>query len=178
MGGRCIDMGDRCIDMIVMKPKCLWITAIVLGVLMSACSRSALAPTTSSYDPVADEATIRALSDARAEAFRQGDSASIARQFAPDGYLMAPGEPKRQGPEQVQAYYQKIFDEFETDLESGYEQVAIDGDIAWGRGFAKVTLRPRDGGPPQSSTAKYVNTLRRQPDGTWITTHDIWNANE
>jgi uncharacterized protein (TIGR02246 family) len=168
------------IDMCMVQDVSLFATMACLAVLLAGCTVS-VAPGDdpgAKPDPSVDEATIRALSDARAEAFRQGDAAAIAKQFAADGYLMAPGEPKRQGPEQVQAYYQKIFDEFETDLESGYEEVAVGGDIAWGRGFAKVTLQPRDGGPPQSSTAKYVNTLRRQPDGSWITTHDIWNANE
>ena len=29
-----------------------------------------------------------------------------------------------------------------------------------------------------TSTSKYLNILERQADGTWKTTHDIWNANE
>jgi ketosteroid isomerase-like protein len=28
------------------------------------------------------------------------------------------------------------------------------------------------------STAKYLNILEKQSDGTWKTTHDIWNGNE
>jgi uncharacterized protein (TIGR02246 family) len=125
-----------------------------------------------------DEAAIRALSDARAEAFRQGDAAAIAARFTEDGLLMAPGAPAMQGREAVRAYYQKLFDEFDLGLESGYDEVSISGDLAFGRGFAKVTARPKSGGPTVVSTAKYLNILRRQPNGTWLTTHDIWNANE
>jgi ketosteroid isomerase-like protein len=28
------------------------------------------------------------------------------------------------------------------------------------------------------STAKYLNILKKQADGSWKTTHDIWNSNE
>ncbi len=125
-----------------------------------------------------DIAAIKAMSDARAEAFRQGDAAGIAIHFTEDGVLMAPGAQASSGRAAVQAYYQKIFDEFETDLESGYVSVDVDGDLAYGQGFAKVKLQPRDGGASSISTAKYINVLKRQPDGTWKTTHDIWNANE
>lgn len=126
-----------------------------------------------------DVAAIKAVSDARAEAFRQGDAAAIAARFTEDGLLMAPGAPAVRGREAVRAYYQKLFDEFHAGLESGYDEVEVSGDLAFGRGFAKVTARPKSGdGPEVVSTAKYINILRRQPDGTWLTTHDIWNGNE
>ncbi|MCL4793220.1 MAG: SgcJ/EcaC family oxidoreductase [Bryobacteraceae bacterium] len=128
--------------------------------------------------PRDDVAAIQAVSDARAEAFRRGDAAAIAARFTNDGLLMAPGVPAARGREAVRAYYQKLFDEFEADLESGYDEVEVSGDLAFGRGFAKVTVRPRHGGEAQSSTAKYINILRRQPNGEWLTTHDIWNGNE
>lgn len=125
-----------------------------------------------------DIATITAMSNARADAFNKGNAAEIARYFADDAYLMAPGKTSQRGKEAVEAYYQSIFDEFETVLESGYEDVVVDGNLAYGRGFAKVTLTPKNGGEKIYSTSKYLNILERQADGTWITTHDIWNGNE
>lgn len=126
----------------------------------------------------ADIAAIKAMSDARAEAFRKGKAEDIAIHFTEDGVLMAPGAKATKGRAAVRAYYQKIFDEYDADLVSGYETVDVDANLAYGQGFAKVTLRPRAGGPRTESTAKYINILKRQPDGTWKTTHDIWNANE
>ena len=124
-----------------------------------------------------DKAAIAAMSDARAKAFAAGDAAGIGRHFTEDACLMAPGVPTRRGRAAVQAYYQAIFDEYRTGLTSGYDEVKVSGDLAYGRGFATVTLVPKVGGVPQTSTAKYINILQRQPDGTWKTTHDIWNAN-
>lgn len=128
-------------------------------------------------DP-SDIAAITAMSAARAKAFNERHAAGIAVHFTEDGALMAPGTPPTFGREAVEQYYQSIFDLYATGLESGYEEVKVSGDLAYGRGFAKVTLIPHSGGDTLISTAKYINILRRQPDGSWLTTHDIWNANE
>lgn len=121
---------------------------------------------------------IKAMSQARADAFNAGDAAAIAAHFTTDAVLMAPNTPKKIGPEAVEAYYQEIFDNYRTGLESGYDAVRVDGDLAFGRGFAKVTLFSKTTGDTTYATSKYLNILERQPDGSWKTTHDIWNANE
>ncbi|SEI86229.1 conserved hypothetical protein [Cyclobacterium xiamenense] len=126
----------------------------------------------------ADVAAIKAMSQARADAFNEGDAGSIAAYFTEDAVLMAPNSPKKTGPAAVAAYYQEIFDSYHTELESGYEHVTVDGDLAFGRGFAKVTLFSKSTGDTLYSTSKYLNILERQADGSWKTTHDIWNANE
>jgi uncharacterized protein (TIGR02246 family) len=125
-----------------------------------------------------DITAIEAMSKARAVAFNEGNAADIAIHFTEDAILMAPGQPASQGKEAVQAYYQSIFDTYQTSLTSYYDEVKVDGDLAYGRGFAEVVLTPKAGGEPVTSTAKYLNILQRQPDGSWKTTHDIWNGNE
>ena len=125
-----------------------------------------------------DIVAITAISDDRAKAFNEGDATGIARHFTKDAYLMVPGWKTQRGQQAIEAYYQAVFDVFHTELESGYEEVKVDGDLAYGRGFAKVILTPKDGGKESTSTAKYLNILERQKDGTWKTTHDIWNGNE
>lgn len=134
------------------------------------CSRSA--------STESDVRQIEAISNARAKAFNKSDADTIASYFTDDCVLMAPEKPAMRGREQVKAYYQSIFDAFSPQLKSGYEEVSVSGDLAYGRGFATVMLTPKNGGPTSVSTAKYLNILRRQRDGSWRTTHDIWNSNE
>lgn len=124
-----------------------------------------------------DIRAIEEMSAARADAFNRGDAAAIAIYFTEDGILMAPGSPALTGREAVEGYYQQIFDQYVTELDSYYEEVKVSGDFAFGRGIAEVTLTPRNGGERIVSTSKYVNLLRRQEDGSWLTTHDIWNEN-
>ena len=125
-----------------------------------------------------DSIAISAVSKARAEAFRQGNAAGIALHFTENSMLMAPDKEVQRGRDAVEAYYQHLFDTWKTDLKSEYLEVKVSGNIAYGRGFAEVTLIPKSGGDTLKSTAKYLNILERQPDGSWKTTHDIWNANE
>lgn len=128
--------------------------------------------------PENEKKLITGISAARAKAFNEGNAAAIAMYFTEDALLMAPGKPASKGKEAVQAYYQSIFDEYTTALESHYEEIEVSGNLAYGRGFAKVTLTPKKGGDVLVSTAKYLNILKKQPDGLWRTTHDIWNGNE
>lgn len=129
-------------------------------------------------DPVADERAIREMSNARARAFNEGDATAIARYFTEDAILMAPGSPPLQGPEAVEEYYQQIFDEYDTELTSSYQEIMVSGNLAYGRGTAEVRLIPKNGDPAITSVSKYLNILQRQDDGSWMTTHDIWNANQ
>ena len=126
----------------------------------------------------ADKKEITAVSSARAEAFNNSDAAEIASHFTENAILMAPGKPASKGRKAVEAYYQSIFNEFEPDLDSRYVEIKISGDIAYARGIADVTLISKSGGDTTTSSAKYVNILERQSDGTWKTTHDIWNSND
>ena len=128
-------------------------------------------------DEASDISKIKALSAARAKAFNEGNAEVIAAAFTESGMLMAPDKPSTTGREAVRKYYQCIFDHYKTFLESGYEEVKVSGDIGYGVGFAKVKLVPHSGGDTLVSTAKYINILQRQSDGSWLTTHDIWNAN-
>jgi ketosteroid isomerase-like protein len=125
-----------------------------------------------------DKHAITEMSKSRAKAFNDGNAGDIAIHFTSDAVLMAPGKPAMHGTMAVRNYYQAIFDSFHTVLESHYEAVEVSGDMGYGRGFAKVILVRKNGGDTSVSTAKYLNVLKKQPDGTWKTTHDIWNGNE
>jgi uncharacterized protein (TIGR02246 family) len=124
-----------------------------------------------------DIAQIKEISAARAKAFNEGNAQAIAEYFTEDALLMAPGKPVSKGKKAVHTYYETIFNEYNTALESHYEEVEVSGSLAYGRGEAKVTITPKAGGAPSASTAKYLNILKKS-NGVWKTTHDIWNGNE
>ena len=125
-----------------------------------------------------DISKIKTLSSIRAKAFNEGNADAIAAAFTETGILMAPDTKSTTGRDAVSKYYKGIFDQYKTFLESGYEEVKVSGDIAYGVGFAKVKLVPHSGGDTLASSAKYINILERQDDGSWLTTHDIWNSND
>lgn len=153
--------------------KKLFVATIILLTICWACSGKR-----SGQDEATDISEIKALSAARAKAFNEGDANTIANAFTESGILMPPDMRSLIGREAVREYYQDIFDQYRTFLESGYEEVKVSADLAYGVGYAKVKLVPHSGGDTLVSSAKYINILQRQDDGSWLTTHDIWNANE
>ncbi len=144
------------------------ITAILLLFLIVACNK----PTVNNTE---DIQKIEEMSADRAEAFNDGDASRIASHFSDDGLLMAPGTETLIGKDAVESYYQSIFDEFETSLDSYYEEVEVSGNLAFGRGIADVMLIHKTTGDTTYSKSKYLNILKKQDAGNWITTHDIWN---
>ena len=129
-------------------------------------------------DISSDVVAITAMSKARATAFNEGDAKAIAAYFTEDAVLMAPGVEPKVGPKAVGTYYQSIFDQYETRLNSYYDEVEVSGSLAFGRGTAEVTLIPKNGdSTTTTSVSKYLNILQKQPNGEWKTTHDIWNDN-
>ena len=157
----------------MLEPRILFPVLLVLSVAQ-ACSESS-EPSERSHTE--DVRRIETISAERAKAFNAEDAEAIARHFAPDAVLMPPGQPADTGRAAVASYYRDIFDTYEVSLSSRYEEVRVEGDLAYGRGIATVTLTPEDGGETTTSTSKYLNILERRPDGSWTTTHDIWNAN-
>ncbi|WP_209331837.1 YybH family protein [Lunatimonas salinarum] len=147
------------------------------GILLCACSTENTSTKPTPMDYQKDIEIITAMSGARARAFNDGNASEIARYFAEDAFLMAPSKETLRGKKSVESYYQAIFDEYKTILESGYDDVVVDGDLAYGRGFANVTLISKITGDTLNSTSKYLNILEKR-NGEWITTHDIWNGNE
>jgi uncharacterized protein (TIGR02246 family) len=149
-----------------------WVVLTVFSLLLiGGCQSSSSPPTSEAVRK------IEQVSAARADAFNNGNAEAIATHFTEDAILMPPGQPADTGRAAVEAYYQSIFDVYETELSSRYVDVEVSGDLAYGRGIATATLTPKDGGESVTSTSKYLNILERQSDGTWKTTHDIWNAN-
>lgn len=155
----------------ITSPKNLFLI-VIMSILGTHCSTPAV------HDEASDIAAIKALSASRAKAFNEGDAGVIAAAFTETGLLMAPGNKSMTGREAVRGYYQQIFDQYKTVLESGYDEVKVSGHLGYGVGFARVKLVPHAGGDTLVSTSKYINILERQADGSWLTTHDIWNSNE
>ena len=145
---------------------------LLSGLALCSCSKQ-----DASVDIQSDISAITAVSKARADAFNAGDAAGIAQYFTEDGLLMAPGNPVSKGRSAVEDYYAEIFSAYAADLESYYEEVEVTGELGYGRGEAKVRLVDKITGDTTYSSSKYLNILKKQADGSWKTTHDIWNDN-
>jgi hypothetical protein len=90
---------------------------------------------------------------------------------------MAPGKPASKGGRLYKPITNRSFLSIERNWKAIMRKWSIRQPGLW-KGFCQGDADPKNGGQTLVSTAKYLNILKKQGDGTWKTTHDVWNGNE
>ena len=111
-----------------------------------------------------------------AKAFNASDPAKIAALYTEDAIFMAPELPMFKGKKGVQAHTQMMLDagwqkvEFKTILSKA------DGDLAVNIG--SVALTKVSDGKATKLRGKYMDTYRRETDGSWKIIATMFNPDE
>ncbi|MFQ5799020.1 MAG: YybH family protein [Bacteroidota bacterium] len=102
------------------------------------------------------------------------DGDAVANLWTENGMLMPPNAPPIVGRVNILAMYQTF-----TVTEFTMIPLEIDGrdGLAYVRGEYSSTLTVEDVDEPISGSGKWINLWRKQSDGTWLMTHEIWNSN-
>ena len=108
-----------------------------------------------------------------AERMLKGDVAGTAQLYTTDAVLMPPNHPNVSGQSAI-ADYLGTFPKVARFSASNDD---IDGcdDIAYVRGRYEMTLEP-EGGEPINDRGAYLEIRRRQDDGSWLITVDMFNS--
>jgi uncharacterized protein (TIGR02246 family) len=134
-----------------------------LAGLLAGCSPPATDPSP------ADRRAVEATVSRYVEATNQGDVEALASLYDDDAVLLPPDHEPIQGRDAIGAFWRQGTDE-------GLEVTTLRVDVAGGIGYlvAQYTLPETDEEPADSG--KTVMCLRRQRDGSWKVTADIWNS--
>ena len=124
------------------------------------------------------EAAIGEVREAYIAAQNAGDAAALAALFTDDAVLMPPNAPAVSGKEAIQSYLQSQNDQFSFELAASQAEVAAAGDWAFSRGTHTVNLNPKAAGKAVEDSGKYLNILKRQPDGSWKIARHTWNSDK
>lgn len=129
-------------------------------------------------DPTADTSELtRQLVEI--EQLRTPDAETYLSYFASDAILLPPDLPAIGGKEAALAFYNSAFEGVSA-LRLDYSDpiIDLDGDMATRRysGTAEITIGAND--ETIVSRTKYLDILKRQPDGTWKISIHSWGANE
>jgi ketosteroid isomerase-like protein len=140
-----------------------------------AAAGSMAAPAALSAD---DEAALRAMDAAWAQAATAGDGNALAAFYAADAVVMPPNEATVRG-DAAKAYWVNFANTFTTQAELSTEVVDGRGDLAFTSGTWRMTLTPKAPAgakplPPQEG--KYLGVAKKQADGSWKLAYDIWNV--
>ena len=121
----------------------------------------------------ADIAAIEEGSEAFVAATNANDWGGVAALYTEDAVMMPPNGPAVEGQAAIEAFF-AAYPPF-----SGFtlNPVEIDGrgDLAFVRGTYSMTLEI-EGMEPTPDTGKYIEIRRRQTDGSWLITADIFNS--
>jgi uncharacterized protein (TIGR02246 family) len=147
----------------------------VIGILLGL---TACTSTTPAADTSAAVAAVTQLVSREIAAFSAMDTATLGNVFEDSVVAMPPNEPAIQGRAAFIAWAQALGDQFTIAGEYTSNDVTVSGDLAVHRYVGRLTMTPKAGGEAMSESIKGVHVLRRQADGSWRITQDVWNADE
>ena len=122
----------------------------------------------------ADKATIRANDERFAQAVVAKNWAGLAAMYTADASFMPPNEPVVQGRAAIQSWMSAFPPVSAFSLTP--QQVDGQDDLAYIRGNYMMTLTPPGAPAPVEDHGKYIVIERKQPDGSWLITDDIFNS--
>ena len=134
-------------------------------------------PTAAAPLSAADEAAIHAADSAFVAAANAGDAAGVAAVYASDASLLPPNAPIVKGGAGIKEYWGGFFSAYNATFELKMDEVDGRGDLAYVVGSYTLVGKPKAKGPPAfEDKGKFVEVLKRQPDGSWRYAVDIYNS--
>jgi uncharacterized protein (TIGR02246 family) len=131
--------------------------------LLAACERPKAAPGFTSRGDI--EATV----DRYVAASNEGDAEALTALYADDAVLLPPDHEPIHGREAIGEFWSQGTD---TGLEVSTLRLEVDGDVAYLVGRYRLPATQQE----EADSGQYVLCLKRQPDGAWKLTADIWNG--
>lgn len=145
---------------------------IALMVALAACTQAPVpVPDTSE----ADEAAIRASSDAFLAGFNAGDVTAMADLYAEDAIAIPPDGPPTEGRDAILQSLSEYFELFTATQTATTDEIILRGDLAVARGTWSSRETPKAGGEEVTRNGKWMEVQRRQADGSWKVWRWMWN---
>jgi ketosteroid isomerase-like protein len=126
----------------------------------------------------ADLAGIRAADSAFAEAANVGNLDGIVAVYAKNAALLPPNLPPQKGQAAIRSFWGGFFQAYTVRFEIGSDMVEGRGDLAYNLGHYRFTAVPKaKSGPGVADEGKFVEILKKQPDGSWKYVVDMYSSN-
>jgi len=96
-----------------------------------------------------------------------------------DATRMEPDFQPINGKENIRSHFKNTFDLFNINVNIyGKTEIEVSGNLAFSRGNFTLSLNPKADGPTASMDGKWLDTLKKQDDGSWKIYIDCINFNE
>ena len=149
------------------------------GIVVRSCSVALIAlsltgcQSTSAGLTEADRSRMRADTDNFVKAQLAGDWAAIGSAYTEDAMLLPPDGPAVQGRTAIQEWIAAM--PKSTALTCTILEIDGYGDLAYARGTCEQSMIPPGGSDPVKMSAKFLDIRRRQSDGRWLVSRDMFS---
>ena len=124
----------------------------------------------------ADRAAIRVNTETLLSAVINSDAEMAASVWSETGRLMPPHRPTVTGRKAIAAYFRGLFAKQELHFTFTATQLQVSGEMAVERVEYRAIVRSRDGEDTTEDRGKGIHVYRRESDGSWKLSDDIWNS--
>lgn len=159
-----------------MKKLLAVIPLVILLCFTFSCQQAEEVAEEPAVDVEADKEAIKNLRAKYMVAQDAGDVEGCVSYWSDDGVLMPPNEPSVAGKEALLSWYQTAFEHVKIEFKVSFEQIEVAGDWAFVRGGYEGSIIPKPEGEPIPDKGKYLEILKKQPDGSWKWACHTWSS--
>ena len=145
---------------------------LFLAATLAGCHRAA--PPKPSY--AEDLAAITAFNAKYLGSINAGDIKTLSGLTDDDHIILIPNRAPIVGKAANDAANGSAFERFDFDESWTPEETVIDGDLGYQRGTFTTSVTPKSGGDKRVVSGAFLRIYRRQPDGQWRMTRDMFNS--
>ena len=153
----------------------LLVFGFAFGLAASAIAQSSYQPEATG-DKTASAKVFAELRDAWSRNLRDKQIDASVAEYAADGEFIQPDGTRVRGTEAVHKLYETITATFDSDLAFNSQRVESSGDLAYDSGTFREVLTLRASGKRLFSTGSYLTAYRRDKDGKWLITEQVWTG--
>jgi ketosteroid isomerase-like protein len=126
----------------------------------------------------ADVAGIRRTDSAFVAAANAGDVNGVVAVYSADAALLPPNLPPQRGHNAIRGFWGGLLKAYTITFQVSSEVIEGRGDLAYNVGQYRLTAVPKEkANPGIADEGKFVEILKKQPDGSWKYVVDIYNSN-
>ncbi len=106
-----------------------------------------------------------------------GDLDTYRKFWTDDVVWLPPGEPVIEGIEACMDHHRPFFEQYNLVEKMSVEEIKIGDPYTYVRVGYTFRATPKAGGEPIVEDGKGMFIMRRKPDGSWVSSHCVWNYN-
>ena len=125
----------------------------------------------------ADVEAIKEWIDRYCATVTAGDLDSYRTFWSEDVVWLPPNAPVRQGIEACMDHNRPFFEQYDLVETMSVEEVEVADRFAFARVNYTFKATPKAEAEPVEEDGKGIFLLKRKPDGSWVSTHCVWNFN-